>query len=336
MNKISILLLFFILLISANAYADEKLLFSIDLIRHGDRTPGSQIPTSYINWKEGQGELTETGINQEKRLGEQLRIKYTEQSHLLPKIYNSDTIYVRSTDKSRTIKSADALLSGLYPSSYRKPENAKISIHVVPVNDDQLLIVKPSKNIFAIINRYLENHRFWKSKTDVIQDKLDYWSKDTGLSLTNPEQLDQLADNLYVRKLHHIPLPNGISLVDADEIISLSNSIIIHDFKLKEVTNPTGQEFIKTITNYLNQAIHNSTSLKYVLLSGHDASIMCVMNTLGSPLETMPPYAARLNFSLIENDNNYYVKVSYNDKPVFIPACKSNTCTLNQFYRLTI
>jgi len=319
---------------SANAFAGDKLVFSIDLIRHGDRAPADQIPKSYIYWKEGLGELTENGINQEIQLGKNLRKKYIDQYHLLPNVYNVNTIYVCSTDKNRTIKSADALLLGLYPSSYREPANQKISIHVVPVNDDQLLIVKPSRNIFDVINRYLKNRRFWKNKTAPIQNKLNYWSKETELSLKNPEQLAQLADNLYIRKLHHLPLPKGISANDADEIISLSDSVSVHDFKLKEVTNPTGREFIKTVANYLKQSMQDQTLLKYVLLLGHDASIMCVMNTLGSPFEEIPPYASRLNFSLIKSDSDYYVKVSYNDKPVFIPACKGSICTLRQLDRL--
>ena len=59
------------------------------------------------------------------------------------------------------------------------------------------------------------------------------------------------------------------------------------------------------------------------------------MSTLNVPLEKMPGYASRVNFSLFENDNKYYVKVSYNNKPVNIPVCGGDICTLSQFDRLT-
>jgi len=330
-KKILCLLFLMILLTSANSFAEEKLIFAVDLVRHGDRTPTYQIPKSYILWKEGLGELTAQGINHEIQLGEQLRKNYINRYHLLPKIYDPNSIYVRSTNFNRTIKSADSLLLGLYPINVRPLLNQKIPICAVPNAEDNLLVVKPNRNIFSLINRYVATHKDWKEKTINLQDQLKYWSKETGLPLNNFQQLDRLADNLYVRKLNHISLPKGISSRDADKIILLSESEIISEFKLKDVTHPMGREFLKTVSNYLEQAIQHKTSLKYVLLSGHDSSIMSVMNTLESPLEKIPGYASDLNFSLFESNKKYYVKVSFNNKPVNIPACGGSTCTISQF-----
>lgn len=332
-HKIAYIFILIIFFIANNVFAAEKILFSVDLIRHGDRTPTHQMTKSYLDWNEGLGELTTKGINQEIQLGEKLRRIYINQDHLLPEIYNPNSIYVRSTDATRAIKSANSLLLGLYPPNTRV-KNQEISVHVVPKNKDNLLITKPSNNIFSIINRYYVNSNFWKAKTIKLQYKLNYWTEVTGLSLNNFHQLDQLADNLYVRRTNNIPLPKGISNKDADEIISVSESAITNEFKLKSVTNPMGKEFLKTVSNYLKQVTQHATPIKYVLFSGHDSSIMSAMNTLGSPLDKIPEYASRLNFSLINNENRYQVRVSYNDKPVFIPACKSNTCTLEQFDRL--
>jgi hypothetical protein len=333
-NKLVSHLILIIILVSSNCFADEKLVFSVDLIRHGDRTPADQIPRSYLNWKEGLGELTAKGIQQEIGLGKKLRMEYINQYHLLPNDFNKDTIYVRSTDYKRTIKSAEALLSGLYPLETRKPPNQKIIIHVVNVKDDNLLIVKPSKSIVAVINRYLKDHRFWKEKTVNLQKKLDYWSEATGLQLQNADQLRILADNLFIRQLYHLPLPKDINQEDADKIILLSDSVTTNDFKLKEVTNSTGRKFLQTVAAYLKQASQEKSPLKYALFLGHDASIMSVMTALGAPLETLPPYASRLNFSLIENNNHYYVKIHYNKKLVFVPFCKRTICTLPQFHKL--
>jgi hypothetical protein len=333
-NKITYTLILIIIAVSTNCFANEKLVFSVDLIRHGDRTPTNQIPKSYLNWKEGLGELTAKGIQQEISLGKELRAKYINQYHLLPNDFNKNAIYIRSTDYKRTIKSAEALLLGLYPLETRRSLNQKILIHVVKIKDDNLLIVKPSKKFVDIINRYLKDHRFWKEKTINMQKKMNYWSKATGLQLKNANQLGLLADNLFIRQLHHLPLPKGISQNDADEIILLSDSVTTNDFKLKEVTNLTGHKFLKTVATYLEQASREKLPLKYALFLGHDASIMSVMTTLGAPLEASPPYGSRLNFSLIENKNQYYVKIHYNNKPIFIPICKSTLCTLSQFHTL--
>lgn len=323
--SIKLIFYFFILIFSVNpisAFAKEELIFSIDLIRHGDRTPIHQIPKAYFYWKEGLGELTKKGVEQEKELGKKLRIKYIKDDHLLPDYYSEKTIYVRSTDKNRTIKSAEALLLGLYPPHTRSPFNRKIPIHVMPNYLDNLLVVRPKKANFIA------------QKIDNLHFELDHWRKVTGIPLTNLKQLNLLADNLRIRKLHHIPLPAGISESDANEIIAFSEYKITNSFKSKSLTAPMGNYFLKAVDNYFKLAVKHRTQLRYVLFSGHDSSIMGVMNTLQSPLEKMPSYAARLNFSLVKNANKFYVKISYNDNPIYIPACKNDVCTLHQFKRL--
>lgn len=118
-NKIlKILLLIIIFISSQNAFANEKLIFSVDIIRHGDRNPTSQLPKSYLSLQGGLGELTKKGNLQEKKLGEVLRKKYIYEYHLLPEIYDSNSMYVRSTDTARTIKSANSLLLGLISTEF--------------------------------------------------------------------------------------------------------------------------------------------------------------------------------------------------------------------------
>lgn len=47
MSKVICLSIFATILnISPKAYADERLLFSVDIVRHGDRNPSNDIPTS--------------------------------------------------------------------------------------------------------------------------------------------------------------------------------------------------------------------------------------------------------------------------------------------------
>jgi len=61
-----------------------------------------------------------------------------------------------------------------------------------------------------------------------------------------------------------------------------------------------------------------------------------VMSALHAPLNTIPPYASDLNFSLYQNDlEQYFVTVTYNDRPIYIPGCSSKICQLDQFLKLT-
>lgn len=328
------LFLMALFLISFKITAQEKLLFSVDLIRHGDRTPILQIPASPYPWQEGLEELTAQGRDQEKQLGKMLRKKYIEQYHLLPACYARETLAVRSTDKNRTIQSADALLLGLYPLQSRCSHDKKIPILVVPYKQDFILVNKPVKNPLTMISLYFKVNKYWKEKTAFLQEKLKEWSNKTGLTLNNFQTLVLLGDNLHIRKLHHVPFPKGITEKDADTIIALGQAAMIKKFQVNEITQVVGRAFLSTVENYMNGAKQHASSLKYVLFSAHDSTIMSVLNTMGVPLTQVPGYASRLNFSLFEKNKNFMVKISFNDKPVNISLCGGNECTWAQFEQL--
>lgn len=80
--------------VCASAIAHEKpeLIFSLDLIRHGDRTPLKKIPNINYEWDQGLGQLSPRGMQQEYELGSKLRKKYIDNYPLLPKHYQKDSI----------------------------------------------------------------------------------------------------------------------------------------------------------------------------------------------------------------------------------------------------
>ncbi|WP_419418435.1 histidine phosphatase family protein [Legionella sp. D16C41] len=314
--------------------AEEKLILAIDLIRHGDRTPTMEIPKAPYQWQEGLGELTEQGIAQEVNLGKKLRQIYINQFHLLPDNYKPGTLYVRTTNFNRTIASAKAVLLGLYPLSKRG--NQTIPIDTVLQTKDDLLLARPSKNILFLAKLFLINQRYWALKTYSIKEKINNWSLETGIKLNNFLALGRLADNLSIRQLHHIALPQGLTEEDAKEITDLATWAMVGYFKLPEVSYPQGLRFIQEVTNYFTQASENKSLLRYILYSAHDSTIMSVMTTLGTPLSERPPYASRLNFLFFNNNNNFYVKISYNDKPLKLPGCKTIACTLTEFKSLAL
>ncbi|ASG67068.1 hypothetical protein fh0823_21350 [Francisella halioticida] len=85
------------------------------ITRHGDRAPFANIKNANYKWGISLSELTPIGMNQEYNLGKQLRKRYIEQLRLLPKDYQSQSIYVLSSPTNRTVESAQSLLMGLYP-----------------------------------------------------------------------------------------------------------------------------------------------------------------------------------------------------------------------------
>lgn len=95
--------------------AAEKLIFSLDLMRHGDRAPIKELPKVPYTGITPLGHLTPEGIAGCYQLGTKFRQKYVTQHHLLPAAYDPKLMYVRSSDFDRTLMSAQSVLMGLYP-----------------------------------------------------------------------------------------------------------------------------------------------------------------------------------------------------------------------------
>ena len=69
------------------------------------------------------GQLTVKGSLEMQRVGQQLRQRLIHQQHLLPPLLQPQLMYVRSTNISRTLHSAQNLLLGLYPPEARDPSD---------------------------------------------------------------------------------------------------------------------------------------------------------------------------------------------------------------------
>ena len=335
------------LCISANTYSltqPEKLIFAVDIIRHGDRTPTTESLNSPYSWPGGLGQLTPTGMNQEFKLGREFHKRYILNTKLLPESYDKETIYVRSSNVDRTLMSAQCVLMGLYPpgtgpmlSNSNIPALPDayqvIPVHTVSIEDDDLLVPNHTPQQFnKIKKKYVTNRSDWQKKTMELRPQFARWSRLTGFKVTNLTDLIHLADNLYIRQLNQLPLPNGITTQDAQMIIDAGQWGLATIFKPNAVGDFTGRRLMATITDYMHQVSEQKTKLKFVLFSGHDTTILSALSALRVPLKNVPQYASDLNFSMYEvGTRKYSVKVTLNGKAIQIPGCKKEECTLEQF-----
>lgn len=322
-----LILILFILSHSVSiAYGQEKLIFALDLIRHGDRTPLDEIPSITYTWPEGKGQLTQKGIEQEYRLGVKFRQKYVEQTGLLPKDYNNQMIYIRSTDTDRTLMSAQSLMLGLYPGTKIFP------IHTQPLTHDPLIPYDLFTSKFTLAKeQFVYSRPDWQEKQREIQPKFEKWSHALGQNIQSLEDIKKIADILYIHRLHDKPLP-PLDFAEIEEIIQAGKWAFVTSYQPRAIGLFTS-EIYQEITQYLEAASKSST-LKYVLFSAHDSTILALMSLLEVPLNDAPPYAAYLNFALYENGNQHYIKVTYNDAPVRLPHCNVEGCTLEQWQQL--
>ncbi len=76
MSKNTLSVLFGIFIYSSCVFAKGNLIFAIDMVRHGDRTPMIASPEMQKIWPQGLGQLTPKGMRQE------YEERFKSQSHL--------------------------------------------------------------------------------------------------------------------------------------------------------------------------------------------------------------------------------------------------------------
>lgn len=115
-----------------------ELLFVFEHFRHGARSPGFTVTETKYNhtdeygifW-ETNGELTSIGLRTQYLIGARNRKRY---NNLLSKKYNPREIIAFSTQMTRTIRSAQTQLIGMYPPSTEETINEAEARYALPPN----------------------------------------------------------------------------------------------------------------------------------------------------------------------------------------------------------
>lgn len=77
-----------------------------------------------------------------------------------------------------------------------------------------------------------------------------------------------------------------------------------------------------------------SRTEQFVLLSAHDSTLLALMSAMDFKELDIPYYASYMAFELYHDlaDNNYHVKLFYNDKLLTIPTC-TEECVIDSFHQ---
>ncbi|MBX9597247.1 MAG: histidine phosphatase family protein [Burkholderiales bacterium] len=343
-KRYKIILLILSLNIFGVTYSIETLRFTLDLIRHGDRVPLNNLPKDAYKWPDEElGQLTPKGMQQEYNLGVLLGLKYRL---FLPQIYKPSFLYVRSTDFDRTLTSAEAVLLGLYPlgtgpeidGHTALPHGFQaIPIHTVPQTEDKLLLGNKQIGFESVVKTYVYDTGEWRDKIHQYESQLIYWSKISGLSLGNMLQLPTLADNLYIRKLYGIPMPEGITSIDEQQISVLSTWVVTTIYNNDKVASYASADLRREIKEQLIAISKKKNVNKSLIFVAHETTLMPLLSALGDKQSQIPPYASDLNIQLLEKENNtYIVRVSLNNQLIILKACGNSDCPLAKFMPILV
>lgn len=329
---------------SSHCSSHGKLIFAVDLIRHGDRNPLIEIPTVSYNWKGELEQLTQKGIDQEFALGKQLSDRYITQSHLLPDHYVPETIEARSTGLNRTIMSANAALAGLYFGTCPLSISGfpVIPTHNCPRAQEDLLF--PDNNLTFNFDHLMQaivvSSPAWQEKEDSLKQNFERWSQATGVPITHLYDLKNLGDTLFIYQINKekVSMPPLLSKEDVAMIIDAGQWATCTTFQNKIIGQTAAANLLQEIYQSFQNATEPNQPLRYRLYCGHDTTLLVLLTALGAetPLTSIPPYASDLNLELFnEGNGNYTVQVMLNNQPVILTCSGKNSCTLDQLKSLS-
>lgn len=101
--------------------------------------------------------------------------------------------------------------------------------------------------------------------------------------------------------------------------------------------------FVDILLTNMEKFVRSSNSpdsAKFFLYSGHDTTLIPLMCALGIESESWPPFASNVvlelyrNTDIAENEEQYYVKVLFNDEEKNIAQQSSTFCPLSRFLQL--
>ena len=149
-------LLIFILLL--HLFECKQILFLFIHFRHGARSPwiglNYETKTDIFNEKwENEGELTPIGMRQMYLLGNSIKNKYYD---FIKNNFNSNNIFVYSSDLNRTIQSGYSFISGIYyENEINSLKNKKFDNKNFPFN---LFNKKYHSKIIEKLNEFEKNN----------------------------------------------------------------------------------------------------------------------------------------------------------------------------------
>ncbi|HOT28913.1 MAG TPA: histidine phosphatase family protein [Candidatus Ozemobacteraceae bacterium] len=344
-RKYSFWALFAVLLVVSAAAAENRLIFAVSLIRHGDRAPYAAMNSTTVTyeWPDGIGELTPEGMNQEYQLGKRFRERYVDTFKLLPPTYRPNSLYVLSTSANRTVMSAQSFLAGLYPdgtgprlgNGFRALPNLRQPVPVMTIPRGAKNIINPEHEDAEKVHQLIVKHGFtqpeWIRKEKELEADFKRWSRILGVEIRNLEEFLIPADHVYCMSVHGVPMPKGLTKADTEKIVREKMSACAIRFVPKEVARHMASGFLTKLDADMRAASEGKQKYQCLLYIGHDDSILGLMSALGKPLANNPAYASHVDFELYRDGANCTVKTFFNGKPVPLAGDGRETLSLKEF-----
>ncbi|KAF2072873.1 hypothetical protein CYY_005821 [Polysphondylium violaceum] len=275
------------------------------------------------------GQLTSLGFEQHLQLGQTFQSLYIEKYGLLSSQLDPNVMYFRSTDVPRTLQSAQAHITALYPS------NSNPGIINLNTMDSYFEDMSPNALLCPEYGILVQN-------TTTTADYIQFESENaqfkqqlmTTLGVNVFPGWSGVMDLFFATQCHDLPLPQGISQADVDKVYA--NAIWQWKYQLSFpiVARLGSSPFLNELVNNIKAFLQGQTSVKYFLFSGHDDSVGPLVNLFGL-LVDWPPYASHVELELwSDSSNDKYIQFKYNGESYVLDGCSDVMCPVDDFIEI--
>ncbi len=313
----------------------EKIVFVFKHTRHGVRSPffddsnGKTYTDVFgMHWEKS-GELTGSGISHAFSLGMKGHQKYKT---LQDAMTSNSQLRIKTTNTSRTKRTAKSFLEGMFPSLFVKNIS---SLFVELFDEDESNHLLLSENFcpsYKKMREYNKKHpaiqEMYKKINDSFGEELKLLFEEKNYDfLFNFERVHQICDTLisdyesyrnltFLMKEYHILAKSlyqmciefrNVSLFNVETNATIANVAVVKTFPI--------------IVQAMEDVINNKPNhIKILVYSGHDIMIapmeMYLKKIFGTPL-IYPHYGSNLNLKLIQNENEFYVEYYFYDDLIY-------------------
>ncbi|KAK2952414.1 hypothetical protein BLNAU_12676 [Blattamonas nauphoetae] len=280
------------------------------------------------------GEITDTGLLEQRRLGEFLRKRYAETEQFLSETYVPTELYVRSSASTRCIHSAQALLAGLYPKGWGVDEALLFPVQVEVQQEEYLLkAFEKCEECLRVYKQFMESPEHRK----MIDDLAPTFDQLEQLLLIDVNQGNiGLSDELKIAQQslakvlteEHTRFFDGTGQWPKAGIGLLLGEMFFSNTHADLHLSPSS----KTDHPFLGRK-------KFRAYVAHDYTITALLKALNGSLIEIVPSAAVVIVELHKTDNTPSIQIQYctqaggeySCEEVIPKPCRASTCQLTTF-----
>lgn len=270
----------------------------------------------YLNTSCQLPQITDSGLSNSKRHGQDLFLVYSQLLGFLPQQYDPDLVSFRVSTNPITSQVAGALIKGMFPQLDHVP------VKVQPDAVDTLNSNYPCAGAAKLRNK-IESEDEWKQHLEprkALFERLDGISKVDPLDYEWHRWFDHYFDNLSFRKCHGLPYPctdsGCISESDAFQVYQAGNweyDYIYRKSSLSKSYSVSKSLFLYEVLQNINDKISNADTVVYRHNVAHDNTLASVLGALEiSPKLNWPGLGSELVFEVYRNsDSRRFVRILY-------------------------